>query len=466
MKKNLTNWIFFKKRLSHQKDIRKDIENVLSKNEQKQLNAIWSHFKGFKHMSKEHYYSLFDALIIFGSEKVNKCNLERCTQAGIIPSFQVVYFNEHEGTVLLIDTKQIEIMICKSNDTLQNSFLKYYASRIDEKDVENIFKRRKNLLKKILAYNKIVNRLGCNFDYYFLFCASFEYDSFNLDIFNPLANKALPNNYKFLKMKQNNDKSNKKIAQYEKTLKKYKKYLIQFDTIVQILEEKYNQENSPNESQKEDSLVNQKIDINLLSDDEICEYTFYSLAKIKELIQKSVFESENKKMNILSEVSQRLNKSINEKNSDMIMDLLSDIINHTKYKSWNLKVLEFAFLIKYCSSAAYFRLFIMMGKLLPPPETIDSHFRSAIQKREKLLLNVDDFNKLLNQYLEDIKDKIDEYVKEYNETFKTNITRETFKIQLCISCDAASLTPFTQQRKANKKKAKANKKAEKKNNIY
>lgn len=170
---------FLKKRLSHQKDIRKDIENVLSKNEQKQLNAIWSHFKGFKHMSKEHYYSLFDALIIFGSEKVNKCNLERCTQAGIIPSFQVVYFNEHEGTVLLIDTKQIEIMICKSNDTLQNSFLKYYASRIDENDVKNIFKRRKNLLKKILAYNKIVNRLGCNFDYYFLFCASFEYDSFN-----------------------------------------------------------------------------------------------------------------------------------------------------------------------------------------------------------------------------------------------------------------------------------------------
>lgn len=160
----------------------------------------------------------------------------------------------------------------------------------------------------------------------------------------------------FLRKQQNIEKLKKTITKCKSTHKKYRNYLIKLNSIVHILKVECSQVNSLNKSQKEEILNIQDFDINYLSDAEICEYTFYSLAKIRKLIQKLVFENE-KKRTIPNEISQKLSKSVNPKNSIMIEDLLSDILNHTKYKSWNLKDLEFALLIKYCNSAAYFRLF-------------------------------------------------------------------------------------------------------------
>lgn len=103
----------------------------------------------------------------------------------------------------------------------------------------------------------------------------------------------------------------------------------------------------------------------------------------------------------------------------------------------------------------------MFNKKLPSPSTVDSHFRKQIIEREKLLTNSSDITKLLDQYWNDIKIRVKNYLDEYNTKFGTNIDVENFKIPICLGCDAASLTKFTEKIKKEKKSNSNNKTKEK-----
>lgn len=69
----------------------------------------------------------------------------------------------------------------------------------------------------------------------------------------------------------------------------------------------------------------------------------------------------------------------------------------------------------------------MLGEKLPPPMTVQSHFKKQIVDRENILVNAYSVNKLLNQYHIDVKDKINDLLIEYNKAFKKDSTKEISK---------------------------------------
>ena len=202
---------------------------------------------------------------------------------------------------------------------------------------------------------------------------------------------------------------------------------------------------------------NSHVDKNKLSDEDACEFAFFLIAKLKEL-KLSISENFVKKENFIQDQLNHLKKYNDSNDSNIIASLFSEILHHKKFESWNLNILKFAFLIKYCSSSSYFRLFSLLNKQIPHPETVESHFHQQIIKREKQLLNANAVNELLDQYLIDINEQIKNYINLYNKEFHKNISYDTFKINVCLGCDAASLTPFTNKRKKNSKKKKKKKK--------
>lgn len=72
-----------------------------------------------------------------------------------------------------------------------------------------------------------------------------------------------------------------------------------------------------------------------------------------------------------------------------------------------------------------------------------------------MLTNASDVTELLDQYWNDIKTRVENYIKEYNEKFGANIEIDNFKIPICLGCDAASLTKFTEKVDKNKKTGNA-----------
>ena len=191
-----------------------------------------------------------------------------------------------------------------------------------------------------------------------------------------------------------------------------------------------------------------------LSDEDICNFAFVLLDKMKNIIHEAVLENISKKNDFINDFINDIAKKIcgteDSEKIEIFKGIINTILNHEKYKSWNNpKALEFSFLIKYCSSSAYYRLYELLGEKLPPPPSIETYFKDETNKREKLLINAKDVNKLLNQYIIDNKTIISELIVKYNKTFNTKITLDKFKIQICLSSDAASLTPFTNKKSGN-----------------
>ena len=109
-------------------------------------------------------------------------------------------------------------------------------------------------------------------------------------------------------------------------------------------------------------------------------------------------------------------KKNKEKNEKFVKKLKSDIIsnldiqncvitavkNYLEAKKGLLKEqkFEYAFLIKFCSSSAYRRLWIMHQSLLPPPTSVDSHYKNKINILKKQLTDPSEIVPLLDSPIE------------------------------------------------------------------
>lgn len=418
-------------------EINKNMEILLDNNEKKQFNAICSHFQQLKYITYETYYSLIDSLAHFSIEGKNKWNINRSTLSGIIKSFLCFEYEDQTGTIILINIDQIELLIQKSRYTFINSFLKKYTFVLSIEELTKIFGRKTKQLNKMLALKNIMFKLGYKYEFYFLKDATFEYDKFLFKIFNPYQDEKIPNNSKYLDSWRND-------IPIQNIHKKWKEYLIQFNNLMQMMKDKFDQKNI--------IYCYDDIDLNKLSDYDTCKFSFMLLNKMKELMHIAILENLNRKNEFVNDIIQKFCDK-DTKKIEIYKNIIESILNHEKYKSWNNSyAFKFSFLIKYCSSSAYYRLYEMLGEKLPPPMTVQSHFKKQIVDRENILVNAYSVNQLLNQYHIDVKDKINDLLIEYNKAFKTNLTYDTFKIHVCLSSDAASLTPFTNQQKDSKLK--------------
>ncbi|KAK8845207.1 hypothetical protein M9Y10_021391 [Tritrichomonas musculus] len=114
-------------------------------------------------------------------------------------------------------------------------------------------------------------------------------------------------------------------------------------------------------------------------------------------------------------------------------DAFRDLFTHKTGEHWNENILQLAYLIKYCNTSCYRRLWILSNFKLPPPTTIDTHFESKTNLVEYCLSNADEIDFLLDKYWESNKSKIQ--LKNENDI-------ASYKIRVCLGCDAASLTTF------------------------
>lgn len=292
--------------ISDTTSISQDIVDILNKNEKKQINLISSHFIGISPLSVKNYYSLFNALSIFSSEKGSKRSIERCIQSGVLPSLKESIFFKKKGTIILINKMQIEYLIGISSSTLEK-FLNQFSFSINVDDMKNILKKNGNLLKRILSYYEIICKLGYSYDIYFLLSPPFKYDYFPMLVFNPLSDKkSPPNNKKFLIKWQDNNKLKQEINQDEDILKKYKENLCQLYNLIEMIEQDINQINSSEENQN-NTENNSHVDINKLSDEDSCEFAFFLIAKLKEL-KLSISENFVKKESFIQDKLNHLKK--------------------------------------------------------------------------------------------------------------------------------------------------------------
>lgn len=422
--------------ISFENSIYENMKALLDKKEKEQLDEISSHFSQINHFTNQTYYSLIEALSNFGREKECKWNIERSFMSGIVNSFLNFEYNGNSGSVILINPEQVGNIIKKSRSTFTNSFLKKYAFELNIDELKDIFDKKRKILVMMIAHYDIMQKLGCKCNFYFVKKPPSINFKFELKVFNPLPNEKLPNNFHFLETWQDN----KRI---QNMLKRWKDYLIQFNNIMLIMKYKFDDENTV--------YCYDDVDLNKLSNDDASKFSFLLLDKMKELIHTAILKYLNHKNNFVNDVIQKLCDGDQEK-VKIYSEIFNSILNHQKYKSWNnSKALEFSFLIKYCSSSAYYRLYELLDEKLPSPQTIESAYRNQVIDRENLLLNAERVNDLLNRYLIDTKDRINDLLREFNKKFKTNIKFDEFKIEICLSSDAASLTPFTNKKKDNEK---------------
>ena len=118
-------------------------------------------------------------------------------------------------------------------------------------------------------------------------------------------------------------------------------------------------------------------------------------------------------------------------NYNLLKQKVHDLFFHKPKSFWNENVLKATFLIKYCSESAYNRLWTLSKNLLPPPTTIESHYEKMIQKVHQYLTDSSQITYLLDSYWESNKHLI-----------LVNSSQESFEINCCLSCDAASLINF------------------------
>lgn len=441
--------------------INDDFYKVLSTSDKQQFDNMILHYKSFQHLSVEKYYNLIYDIIIFISENDHKANVLKCGLTGIIPSYIDTELKEKSGFIVAINEVQFEKIIGKSRKSLNNSFLRENSILLSSDILSDISSKNKNKLEIFESLISILSKPEIKFNKYFIFSSSFTSEH---PIKEALKQDAFfPNNYKFLKKWQDENKMKNILHENKKESNKCKQIAKQLNELTQMIKEKifesneqFDQINDENHTEStidhinEDDPINNEDSKNSVSNDEdedACENALLQIKKLKELISISEIQSSQNRNSFIDELVEKLyaDKCIKEK--EMFHKIIEDIINHKKYNSWrNSKALEFGFLIKYCSSAAYYRLFVLLNKKIPSISTINSHFSQSVANREKLLTYSDSIMSLLNQYLYDIEPEISEYISEYYKRFHENLDIKNFKINICLGCDAASFTPFNQKK--------------------
>lgn len=170
---------------------------------------------------------------------------------------------------------------------------------------------------------------------------------------------------------------------------------------------------------------------------------------MKDLISDGIIQNAQKRNCFIEDLANKLySNSIT--NKIVFEKIIGDILNHKKYESWkNKETLESAFLLKYCSSSCYYRLYVFLNKKIPSLTTIESSLSKELSEREKVLSDANSVNILLNRYYDDIKNELNDYLSTFTSKFKSKIKFDKYKIQICLGCDAASFTSFIKDKQSN-----------------
>lgn len=422
----------------------KYLEEIMPINEKQQLHEICMNYRSIKRMSLDNYYSFFQAILNFCAEKDDNKNIIRCSISGIIPVKSKVKFKGEEGDVVLLNSKQMAKLLNKSKKAIIESFFVKMAIEISFEDFNLILQRNNETLNRTIAYKKIISAMGYNNIFYFIKTPSFQFDHFNLTKFNPIDNEnhqksliLLAKAYylmhaeecKLLNEKQKIIDNVKKIAFQLAEL--VKKMLV--DNMHQITNSSNNNDNST-----------EKNAINSLEKDKLISFIETQIKEIDRLI------SEEKRSNSLGQKKEYL-----------------PITLHKKRTPWNNPYLfKFGFLIQYCSSSAYDRLYTLVKQQIPPISTINSHFKNDLLNKKKILSNPKEIASLLDKYWTNSYDTIVDYISDFNEKYNANLNIDDFKIDLVLGSDAASFTRFnSKSEKQSKQKKKIFQKLKKKRSI-
>ena len=302
----------------------------------------------------------------------------------------------------------------------------------------------------IFNYYNLLTNLGYDFDFYFIIDPAFEINEVHLSESNLMdTEKKYKNNVKFLEQYRLNKKQLKQIGVHNKLLCKWKEFAKQFQNIYNIILD-------INNSKSNENINENDINFDELNDNDVYDCSFSLLNEIRTVLFEGIINDYIDKNNLLNGILDRIYS--NEDQKEVAKGIINDITTHQKKKPWrDSNTLKFSFLLKFCSSSSYYRLFKFLNEKLPPPSTVESHFRQEIIEREKVLTCSKDVTVLLDQYWKDVKDKVEVFLKEYNKKYSDNKQIDDFKINVVLGCDAAAFTNFSKKKKVKQKaKSKAN----------
>lgn len=461
------NISFSKNKQKNLNSLNQIFQEILTDKEKQQLEEIQIYFQKIGKLSILDYYSLIDALSKFSTECGYQRNIQRCGLTGIIPSFLNVEMDGKKGTICAINEVQISQLLNKASNTFSVSFLKENSVALNVEKARICFGSEEQLWKKIFSYYQILSKVGYCYKFFFIYNSKSDFKNFELNIFNPMPEpqshetKSYPNNIIFLKEWQTSDKLSRKNSELQNIYKKWRKFINQLLDLVKIIQ---NISSSNDVSTITQNLMknNEKLDLKNLSESRIYEYGTMILDDLRKSISVLTLNQTNNSCNLNLDKIVEIIYSDDPTKKEIARNVILDIINHKKYHSWDSKILEISFLLKYSSSSSYFRLYNLLNKRIPSPSTVDSHFRKQIIEREKSLVNSRDIMTLLDRYWHDIKFKVADYLNEYNLAYSTSIDIESFKIPICLGCDAAAVTTFTDKIKNEKTPDKKKTQEEKK----
>ena len=372
----------------------RDIQNCLMQKDYISLRNIVKAFKKLQRFRAEDAYIYIKSLCLYCTSNSEYGDFKKSILTGVVSSNIQFNYKKNHGSIVAICGKQASLLLKKSR-TFLNRYLNTTTlfEKITPETVNDLFSNEgengENHGVKMFSICNIMSDYDMQTEFYFLKKQPFIYRNKCINfLITDLRKKDNTITFKHYKKRKNNYKYlNKwmKMKSLEKKLRSCRK------EIKKIKEQ--NIENLKKLEKHYRSIIISKID----------------------------FDNE---------------------------DLKSTLKNYLNRKSSLMKeqVFEFAFLIKFCSSAAYRRLYIFSRGLLPPPSSVESHFKKQVNMVNKLLTDPSEIDMLLDSYWLSNKDKINIPINSI----------DSYKIQISLGVDAASLTSFNKT-KYNKKNPKEEK---------
>ena len=385
-KKNQPKYYLFDDSLS------KNFQILLDYADNSLLQRLVSYFKSVNRFKTPDYYFYIKSLIDFIN--LNNSNLQKSLLLHFLSTDFNLKFNKAKGYIVGLNMNRISKIIDKNRNFLRR-FLQNpkYCIPIDLETIHSIILKNGAIAQykseTFFATYQIMKHFKIDINFYFIKKQYFK--NYN-------------NSFVIIKQKK------KKKHYHKKNFQNNYKYLKKWREEVQL-------KNSI-------TFFNIYFQKTLLNIQNNLQKT---LAKIEKMFNET-------KSSLWSIITSIIYQDCSDRKKEYMNSVINDLLFHQKNFAWSEEILQMCFLIKYCDSAAYRRLWILSNFKLPPPTTIDTHFESKINYVEHCLTNPDDIDMILDSYYENNIDKI---LKKNDDN---NI--DNHKIHICIGCDAASLTTF------------------------
>ena len=433
----------------------KEFEILLGDDENQKFLELLTKYREDRKSSNDYFFFIAN-ILNFIKRNAKQDDVIIYAGAGMIPSqYKKVKFLNSKGIVVGFDSRQIEKLLQKSRSSFSNTFLTKYANELSIENLYLIFSKNKELVNKMVFTSEFLLKLQRNFIFYFIEFSHFLKNGISVSNEKfTFSNQPLKSNVSYLLDYQSNESNEKSIADQKRKAENLSKKRQNFMKHLQdvndrahfLISKNRSLFSQTNEVENDDDV--EEDDYSGEDDDYGGEDDEYSGEEndddVEEEDEDDMYDRAEKQLDSIEEVISQL--EIQKQNP---------LILHKKGQIWqDDKILKFGFLIKYCSSSAYRRLFVLLGEKIPPPSTIESHFRIDIKNREIILTNPNQITEILDKYWENNYDTILNYLKEFNSYFDKNENIDDFKINVCVGCDAASLTSFLSKKRSNKSKRK------------